>query len=1189
MFLKRLETVGFKSFADRTTIEFVPGVTAVVGPNGSGKSNVIDAIRWVLGEQSARTLRGTKMEDIIFQGSDTRRALNFAEVSLILNNANYHLPVDYEEVNITRRVYRSGESEFYINKQACRLKDIIELFMDTGLGRESFSIIGQGKIDEILSSKAEERRAIFEEAAGVLKYKQRKQQAEAKLKDTASNLDRVEDIMHEIEQQLEPLKEQAEKAKLYQEKKASLQEVEVALLITEIEQLHEQWQTILKEMEKEKLEEADEKTAIQHKEAMIESKRSNIKALDETIQSLQGKLIEVTEKIEQLDGKRNVLLERAKHVTENKTKLIETETQTEEKIGDVKDKITREQEKLQSIRKTEKQIDTEINALKKQQDGQLENIESQIEHVKADYIEFLNEQAALNNEKHSLEEQINQIEKRKSIQTDSSKQFIDEQTKYKAAKEQLEQTLTTHENLLQEKETAYDSHLQTIKTMQAEETRMQQKLYEGNEKIASLESKMDVLKDMKESFQGYFFGVKETLQANKRGLFPHVEGVVLDLMDVPTKFMTAIDTILGAQAQHVVVQDDKAAREVIEWLKQENKGRATFLPLRSIERRSIPTNIVKQITNEAGFIGIASELISTADNYRLVMEHLMGNAIVVENLQSATNIAKKVNRRYRVVTLDGDIVYPGGSMSGGAKKKNNFSLFTREKELKTLEQTVQSFLERKDAFLQKLATHQKSLQEKMNESATMTESIKEIKKAVQMYQKQMNELHMQEQKATDKLSTYRLYIDQFTKEKADLEAAKETNKERMALVSKKLQTATEKIDQLEAEARFIEQDEATTEKRLHELEIAHVEQRAKANNVHERIKELQKEESSLSEDLAQVTQQLKTLNNMTISEADEVSMDTQLKQWKDTREKMNLQLQDTQETRIKAVQFVEDEEKEIRGRYRVHDQFVQSIQKKEVQANRLDVALENRLNFLQAEYVMTYEYASEHYEKVTELEAAKTTVKQMKRSIDRLGTVNLGAIEECERLTERHTFLTEQQADLEEAKATLYEVIEEMDEEMTTRFETVFTAIQSAFTKVFKELFGGGHAKLELSDPSNLLETGIEIYAQPPGKKLRTLGLLSGGERALTAIALLFAILQTRPVPFVILDEVDAALDEANVVRFSKYLETYRDETQFIVITHRNGTMEVANVLYGITMQESGVSKLVSVKLEESKSLVKNM
>src|SRR5699024_10902472 len=464
------------------------------------------------------------------------------------------------------------------------------------------------------------------------------------------------------------------------------------------------------------------------------------------------------------------------------------------------------------------QIDTEMKALQKQQGGQLENIEAQIEYIKADYIEFLNEQAALNNEQHSLEEQINQIEKRKSMQTDSSKQFIDEQAKYKAAKEALEEKLTTHQSLLQEKETAYENQLQTIKTMQEEETSMQQKLYEGNEKIASLESKIDMLKDMKESFQGYFFGVKEILQANKRGLFPHVEGVVLDLMDVPTNFMTAIDTILGAQAQHVVVQDDKAAREVIEWLKRENKGRATFLPLQSIEKRTIPENIVKQITNERGFIGIASELISTQDKYRLVLEHLMGNAIVVEDLQSATNIAKKVRRRYRVVTLDGDIVYPGGSMSGGAKKKNNLSLFTREKELKTLEKTVATFKERKEAFLQKLASHQEVLQEKMTASTTINLSLKEIKEEVQVYMQEMNELHMQEQKASDKLSTYSLYIEQFTREKADLEQAKEKNNEQLTLISEKLQSATKKIAQLEAEASFIEQDEATTEKRLHELE-----------------------------------------------------------------------------------------------------------------------------------------------------------------------------------------------------------------------------------------------------------------------------------------------------------------------------------------------------------------------------------
>lgn len=1189
MFLKRLETVGFKSFADRTTIEFVPGVTAVVGPNGSGKSNVIDAIRWVLGEQSARTLRGTKMEDIIFQGSETRKALNFAEVSLILNNANYHLPVDYEEVNITRRVYRSGESEFYMNKQACRLKDIIDLFMDTGLGRESFSIIGQGKIDEILSSKAAERRAIFEEAAGVLKYKQRKQQAEIKLKDTASNLDRVEDIMHEIEQQLEPLKKQADKARLYQEKKAALQEVEVALLITEIEELHVKWQRFLKEMEEEKLEASREKTAIQQKEAMIEKERTRIKQLDESIQSLQQRLLAVTEQIEQLDGKRNLLLERAKHASENEKKLSDAKEKLRHSLRDIKEKIKNEQTNVQAIHQVQQRIQTEMKALEKQQAGQAENITAKIEHVKADYIEYLNEQAALNNEKHSLEEQIKQIEERKKSQTASSQQFIDQQAKYKAEKEQLEKRLQEEEALLKERKAAYERSQEEISSMQREESDMQERLYEGNEKIASLESKIDMLQDMKESFQGYFYGVKEILQANQRGLFPHVEGVVLDLMEVPTKFMTAIDTILGAQAQHVVVADDRAAREVITWLKSENKGRATFLPLKSIERRTIPASLVEQIRKEAGFIGIASELVGSEANYRLVMEHLMGNAIVVEDLQSATKIAKKVNRRYRVVTLDGDIVYPGGSMSGGAKKKNNFSLFSREKELKTLEETVARFIQRKKNFLDKINDHQEALKEKLASSKQLEDSLQVINDRVREYKQEVNELQMQEQKATDQLSTYTLYAEQFTAEKTRLEAAKEKNDERLTALSQQLEAAMKEVKQLEAEAKFIEQDEAATENRLHELEIALVEQKAKAANLHEKIKEMQKEETDLSESLTDVKKQLTDMKAESLSTADKEDMDRQLSNLKRERQTMNDQLEKAQKERAGTIQSVEDEEKELRARYRLHDQFVQSIQEKEVQTNRLDVALENRLNFLQREYVMTYEYANQHYEKVSDMTATKNTVKQMKQAIERLGTVNLGAIEEAERLMERHKFLTEQQRDLEEAKATLYEVIDEMDEEMTTRFQTVFTAIQSAFSKVFKELFGGGNAKLELSDPNNLLETGIEIYAQPPGKKLRNLGLLSGGERALTAIALLFAILQTRPVPFVILDEVDAALDEANVVRFSKYLETYRDETQFIVITHRNGTMEVANVLYGITMQESGVSKLVSVKLEESKALAKTI
>lgn len=1188
MFLKRLETVGFKSFAERVQIDFVHGVTAVVGPNGSGKSNVIDAVRWVLGEQSAKSLRGQKMEDIIFQGSDSRSPLNFAEVAILLNNTHHELPIDYEEVNVMRRVYRSGESEFFINNQACRLKDIVDLFMDTGLGRESFSIIGQGKIDDILSSKAEERRAVFEEAAGVLKYKQRKKRAEFKLVETGDNLDRVEDIIHEIESQIEPLEHQAATAKQYQKKKQQLEQVEVALLVTEIETLHGKWQALSKELEDEKLSEIRERTNIQEKEAMIEKERQQIQVLDDEITVLQEKMLHVTEELEKCEGKRNVWKERSHHLDENKQQLTDKKIVEQEQIRHLRDEKIAEEKKLNLVRTVVKTDSDAIAKLHKKLYHGQEEMQSAIESLKSDYIEYLNTQAVLQNESKSIERELTQLLNQGERESSSYLAFVDKQQRLEQHKIKQKKELDASVAALEEKEAALKYVNEKLRVERQAYEIMQGKLHEGNEQIASLVSRKDMLVEMKESFQGFFYGVKEILRAKQKGILQGIDGTVLDLIKVPVHYTTAIDTVLGAQAQYVVVPDDEIARRTIQWLKKENKGRATFLPLKSISVREIPISVAQHLENAPGFIGIAANLVEVQDEYEKAIRHLLGNVIVTDTLVNANKLAKLTNRSFRVVTLDGDMVYPGGSMSGGTKRKQNQSLFNREKETQLLTDQIIDFKSRTANSEQKVLQKKQELIVLDTDLTQLEGQIQTAKINTSTQQKKWQDIMLQYRSAANEMANYSNRTKEQETIQKELEQKIRKNEKEQTVIKIKLQRLDEEIEELTKQEKAFQDNEKQSERNLHELEIKRSANREKQRN-HERqleaiVTQLTEREEACSETMTQLT----SLMDETEVAKLEAGLEKEIGNFRKTRDEASRKLEQTRITRHALQQQAEDQEGEVKGLFRELERFAKSVQENEVQVNRLDVELENRLNALQQAYRMTYEKAAGKYDKVQDVQAAQEEVRVIKVGIERLGTVNLGAIEEYARLKERYEFLLDQQDDLVAAKKTLYDVIREMDEEMVARFNAVFTEIQSAFTAVFKKLFGGGHAELKLTEPDQLLETGIDIIARPPGKKLKTLGLLSGGERALTAIALLFAILRVRPVPFCILDEVDAALDEANVQRFGAYLQSYSAETQFIVITHRKGTMEDADALYGITMQESGVSRLVSVKLEETTELVES-
>ncbi|QGH34507.1 chromosome segregation protein SMC [Gracilibacillus salitolerans] len=1186
MYLKQLDTLGFKSFAERVKIEFVPGVTAVVGPNGSGKSNITDAIRWVLGEQSAKSLRGVKMEDIIFQGSDTRKALNVAEVTLVLDNSDNRLPVDYQEVSVTRRVYRSGESEFLMNKQPCRLKDITELFMDSGLGREAFSIISQGKVEEILSSKSEERRVIFEEAAGVLKYKNRKKQAEYKLAETQENLNRVEDIIYEIEGQLEPLEQQASIAKEYLAQKERLTHVEVGLLANEIEQLNEKWQASQKQIDAKHHSLKEKQQWVETREAESDQLKEQIQKMDEQITSLQETLLVETQKLESLEGNKKIFRERLQHFQENKDKLEQEIEETENKKVILLNSLEDEQASLKENKKNNQQLSQQIIDLQEQLEKGKNTIEEDIETLKSDYIELLNEQAAKRNEKSSIQQQLERMEGKQHAKSSKWENLHEERLQLKQAVHEAEEKCKQDEEQLHRFQSEHEQLERKVTVESKLLDDMQQKLYKGYQMVENLKSKKEMLEDLKEDFQGFYFGVKEVLKAREQQKLAGIHGAIPELIEFDDQLVDAMETALGAQAQHIVVDSEKSAREAIHWLKKTNKGRATFLPINTMKPKQIPANLIHILEQEEEFVGVAADLIRYDSTYQPVMQALLGNVIIAKSLSAANQFAQQTGRRFRIVTLDGDVVNPGGSMSGGAKKKNNQSLFTRDRELKTLTNKFKEYQARVSDYEKQIREQKETLAKLQTEKDNCYGQLDVIRKTYQEHQSNYKEWKLSLEHLNDQLSIYDQDKLQQEEDRKLLLQQLEQIEQDLDKLQSKLSKLDNEIEELTDQHQNFEAKEEQLKQELQTLHVEQAELRSKLSNQKEKVAKSETELTEVSETIAGKQEQLRQLIAVKNSQQTEEEIDEEINKKRQEKATLQQNLQGLREQRSETQHKVTTLDNSLKQAKKEEYHLQQEIQTIEIERNRLDLELENRLQLLENEYSMTFEKAKADYPQPDNLEEAKEQVKLIKKSIEELGTVNIGAIDEYDRIKERHEFLTSQQTDLVEAKRTLYEIIAEMDEEMTRRFNETFSQIKEEFTVVFQRLFGGGHAELKLTDPDQLLETGVDIIAQPPGKKLQQLGLLSGGERALTAIALLFSILRVRPVPFCVLDEVEAALDEANVTRFAQYLKHYSKHTQFIVITHRKGTMEEADVLYGVTMQESGVSRLVSVKLEEAPELL---
>jgi chromosome segregation protein len=1188
LFLKRLDVVGFKSFAERISVEFVPGVTAVVGPNGSGKSNITDSIRWVLGEQSAKSLRGAKMEDIIFAGSDSRKPLNFAEVTLTLDNEDQSLPLDYNEVSVTRRVYRSGDSEYLINKQNCRLKDIVDLFMDSGLGREAFSIISQGRVEEILNSKPEDRRTIFEEAAGVLKYKSRKKKAESKLFETQENLNRVTDIIHELEGQVEPLKIQASIAKDYLQQKEELEQIEVALTAYEIEDLHGRWEQLSRQLEQHKEDEIKQSAVLQKKEAEIEKMRDQLAALDESVSDLQNVLLHASEELEKLEGRREVLKERKKNASQNKGQLEKNIEELTSSVALLENQKAEYDQSVSVLAAEAAALQKELQQKQEQLKLYSEDVEHKIDSIKSDYIEVLNEQAGAKNEKIYIEQQLQQQAAKGSRLDNDNDRFVSIRDEINERKAEIEKKVASSQQELEEQARIFFEEQKKLESLRNNYEKQEKTLYQAYQYLQQAKSKKEMLEEMEEDYSGFFQGVKEVLKARDTRLHG-IEGAIAELIHVPKQYETAIETALGGAMQHIVVQNEENARAAIQFLKQKSFGRATFLPLSIIKGKYLASSQLALLAGNSAYIGTAADLIQFDQKYAEVVKNLLGNVVIARDLKGANEIAKMLQYRSRIVTLDGDVVNPGGSMTGGAVKQKSSSLLSRKGELEDLTNKLADMEEKTSLVESKV----KSLKAETQNSEIRLEELRkageELRFKQQSLKGDLREVELEQKNINERLSVY-------DSEKTQLDSDKEKLESRLIELDGLLVKFHQDLVQFDKEIERLTKlkNSNSTSKdslisEISDLKINLASKKEQLSHVKEKLDSavLQSEEQSrkldiLKEDLSLLS------SEMTDSSSGETQLEEAAKRkLQDKNETLKL-ISSRRNERLELQNKLEDQELESKELRRLLKGINEVLKDEEVKLNRLDVELDNKLAHLREEYLLSYEAAKEQYPLTIPADEARRKVKLIKMAIEELGTVNLGAIEEYDRVSERYEFLLEQKNDLQEAKDTLFLVIDEMDHEMKKRFEQTFTAIRSHFESVFQALFGGGRADLRLTQPDDLLNTGVEIVAQPPGKKLQNLGLLSGGERALTAIALLFSILKVRPVPFCILDEVEAALDEANVYRFAQYLKKYREETQFIVITHRKGTMEEADVLYGVTMQESGVSKLVSVRLEDSKELVKN-
>lgn len=1191
---KEIEICGFKSFADTTRISFDGGITAIVGPNGCGKSNVSDAIRWVLGEQSSKALRGKSMQDVIFAGTEKRKKLSYCEVTLVFDNTQKWFNIDLDEVSLTRKLYRSGESDYMINKKPCRLKDIRDLLYDSGIGKDGYSIIGQGRVDEIIQSKPEDRRAIFEEAAGIAKYKARKTETESRLVRVRDNLSRATDIITEVERRLGPLKRQSEDAKKYLEYRDQLKQMEIDAYVYQFDHAAQTKNEINVKLQGYRDNLNVLTNSLETEQAKYDKSLNEIDQLDKRSAELHNKLLADNINLEKKQGDSRLLNEQTRHLKEQidrltaqidalnldinqKSAFVKNATAL---CDDEKKNLNKLHEEAQDL--SQKHLNL-IDDLTKNETEKEENQRSLIDNlakltdIKANLSAYVAKRDTMleniknDNEKLSAlqAEQANLAEVVKTLSTEVERLNSTKQSKDKS----LNQISSQIESLAEQAENLSES-IYAIKTGISNDT-----------------NRKNILANLQADFEGYQFAVKRLMQDSKSNstLNNAIKGVVGNIISVDPKYSTAIEIALGGSIQNIVTKDENDAKTLINYLKQAHLGRATFLPISAVKPRSISASD-RQYLNTTGCLGVASELVKCEAVYRSVIDSLLGSTVVCDNLDNAVILAKRTGYAFRIVTLEGDLLSPQGSMSGGSKKSNDSSLLSKESEIKALEQNIAN----KTAELRGLEKEYQQVTEKLENLKTLN--------------------------SNESASLQQVNNEFFSKN-----ASLENNKAKLAQIEEdvftyqsQIKVATNIVEELNSQINSIDKvelDYAQTQakvgefnetnknayeelkSRRDEYQEALTSSRIKIASTEEKIKSLETNIESYTNDINTAKQSIEKLNSDLLSQMrvyDEAinlnkskNENEELENLKQEIEDLNTkisQFEDFKQTLMKELKDLDDKKTVLSGDIA---KLNNKIYQEETRLQKVDIDIENMQERIYEEYELTYNDCTQiaHIDEEFDLKNVLININKVKNQINALGYVNINAIEEYKSEGARYEEMSSQVEDLRKAEEDAVNIIKDLSKEMLDKFNTEFEQIQANFTKVFKELFGGGNARLEILPSEDPLTAGIEIIAQPPGKNLSNITLLSGGEKTMTAIAILFAILKLKPMPFCFLDEIEAALDDANIERYAQYLKRFSDETQFIVITHRKPTMEVVDTLYGVTMEEKGVSKIVSVKLSDAVKL----
>ena len=1183
MFLKRLELQGFKSFADKTVLEFMPGITAVIGPNGSGKSNISDSIRWVLGEQSMKSLRGNKSEDIIFAGTQNRKSLGFAEASIVIDNSDGKLPIEFAEVVVTRRIFRNGDSGYFINKTPCRLKDVLELFMDTGIGKDGYSIIGQGKIDEILSNKSEDRRNIFEEADGIVKYRARKTESEKKLEQTKLNLLRINDILSEIEANIEPLKKQSDKAKKFLELRDELKSIEIGLFLYNIDNYKEQLKKLAEDIDIILSEQKEEESRLSVIQNLKENLKLELEEVITKIEETQNLGFESEKKIEQINSEINVAETKITNNIQNREtylKEIEELNKRNTEIKEEKDnRISKKDNLLANREKFAKELEekektlNEISSKFSDEEKKIEEKKKQVEQnteVKYENREKINT-IEINNDnlskrgttvQNEITDTISKLDEKRMIKSELLKTFNEKEAKRNECEKRLNE-IKTKKDEANTKILNYENKINDLST-----------------ELRVKDSKQKFLSEMEKEKEGYSRAVKALLLECEKDskLNKGVKGVLANIITVPTEYQIAIETVLGQTLQNIVTETEEDAKKLIEYLRKNNLGRASFLPIASVKGKKVD-RLIKN--NLQGVIGIANDLVKADKEYEGIILNLLGRTVVVENMDTAIILARQNSYGFRIVTLKGDIINPSGAISGGSIAQKTSSIIGRTSQIKELEKEIEKLKQEIEKVSKEKEEYEESIEDLLEEITSIEQSSQEIQIEYATEKQRIESLE-------ESILNLETRLESLKTESKQIEQTILENEKQKSTIKEKTMELEKEIEAISGEIQAFAEKDKENQKYIDDLnfEITNLkislssfdESNNSMQEILERIEtELQANTSKIESKQEQSKQVLeeneklkKTIENLKQS-IEQIKQEVSLSS--ETVEKLK-------QEKIEKNNSITKTETEIEEKYRIIEEIKNQANKLEVKKSKIDVELEQIINKMWEDYEITPNTAGE-YKKPNDIAETTKNVKNLREKIKELGSINIDSIEEYKQTKERYDYMCEQRLDLENSSNKLKKVIQDMTKIMKEQFEAQFKTINKNFGEVFKELFGGGKAELRLTDEEDILNCGIEIEVQPPGKKLQNMSLLSGGERAFTAIALLFAILKINPAPFCVLDEIEAALDDVNVYRFADYLKKFTQDTQFLVITHRKGTMEASDTVYGITMEESGISKLLSMKLEK--------